>query len=55
MEVVSHFSVRKCSHVTESKMGLGGRVIKMFMPDCGGGGEELLGSVAFFFKVLSFN
>ena len=55
MEIVSHFYVRKCSHITESRMGLGGRVFKMFLPDCGEGGELLLGSVFFFFKVLSFN
>ena len=55
MEVVSHFCVRKCWHTTESRMRLGGRVFKMFMPDCRERGEVLLGSVVFLFKVLSFN
>ena len=45
MEAVSDFYVRKPSHITESRMGLGGRVFKMFMPDCGEGGEVLMGSI----------
>ena len=47
MEVVSHFYLKKCSHITESRMGLSGTVFKMFMLDCGGG-EVLIGSVVFF-------
>ena len=50
MEVILHFYVRKCSHITESRMGLGGRVFKLFMPDCGGEGEVLMGSVVFSLK-----
>ena len=55
IEVVLHFYVRKCSHIKESGLGLGGRVSKMFVLDCREEGGSAHGKYSFFFKVLSFN